>query len=87
MLHALLGDSTTLSNQFLVVTAWRSEYAGELDIEFEHQHIGFLEGDVMLAPGYQAEQDMATAKRRVLKQNDKAKNAMREGSCNYGLQM
>ena len=139
LLHAMLGDNVTLRDQVLVVTAGKSKNAAELDIAFEHRHIGFLKGDVLLAAGYQAAdvfvnasiedagpmminesllcgtpvvsfemgvavdlvhtgktgyrallkdaQDMATGLREILEQNDKAKNAMRECSRNYGLQM
>jgi glycosyltransferase involved in cell wall biosynthesis len=54
LLHTMLGDNVTLRDQVLVVTAGKSENAAELDIAFEHRHIGFLKGDVMLAAGYQA---------------------------------
>jgi glycosyltransferase involved in cell wall biosynthesis len=54
LLHTMLGDNVTLRDQVLVVTAGRSGNAAELDIAFEHRHIGFLKGDVMLAAGYQA---------------------------------
>jgi glycosyltransferase involved in cell wall biosynthesis len=54
LLHAMLGDNVALRDQILIVTAGKTENATELDIAFEHQHIGFLMGDVMLAAGYQA---------------------------------
>lgn len=54
LLYAMLGNNVALRNQVIVVTAGRAKNAEELDIAFEHRHIGFLAGDVMLATGYQA---------------------------------
>jgi glycosyltransferase involved in cell wall biosynthesis len=54
LLHTMLGDNVTLRDQVLVVTAGKSKIVAELDISFEHRHIGFLKGDAMLAAGYQA---------------------------------
>ena len=54
LLYDMLGDNVALRDQVLVVTAGRAKNAEELDIEFEHRHIGFLSGDAMLATGYQA---------------------------------
>lgn len=54
LLHAMLGDNVDMRDRILVVTAGRSENAEQLDIMFDHRHIGFLNGDVMLAAAYQA---------------------------------
>lgn len=54
LLHAMLEEDTSLRNRILVVTAGKSANATELHVAFEHRHIGFLEGDEMLAKAYQA---------------------------------
>ena len=54
LLHAMLGDNVDMRDRILVVTAGRSENAEQLDIMFDHRHIGFLNGDAMLAAAYQA---------------------------------
>lgn len=53
-LYTMLGNNVTLRDQILVVMAGASEGSAELDIPFEHQYIGYLMGDDMLAAGYQA---------------------------------
>ncbi|MEI6609643.1 MAG: glycosyltransferase [Deltaproteobacteria bacterium] len=55
LLYAMLDANGSLSeDQILVVTAGRNGNTAKLDIAFEHRHIGFLSGNVMLAAGYQA---------------------------------
>lgn len=53
-LHGMLVDDTALRDRILVVTAGKAVNAAEVRIPFEHQHIGFLEGDELLAAAYQA---------------------------------
>ncbi len=53
-LHAMLTDNVALRNRILVVTAGRGESVAELNIPFDHMHIGFLRGDRQLAAAYQA---------------------------------
>lgn len=54
LLYAMLGDNVALRDQILVVMAGESADSAALDIPFEHQFVGFLMGDAMLATGYQA---------------------------------
>ena len=50
----MLGNNVVLRDQILVVMAGRVLSLSVLDIPFEHQFVGFLMGDAMLAAGYQA---------------------------------
>jgi glycosyltransferase involved in cell wall biosynthesis len=52
--YAMLEKNVTLRERVLVVTAGRTQGAEELDVGFEHRHIGFLDGDGLLAAAYQA---------------------------------
>jgi glycosyltransferase involved in cell wall biosynthesis len=54
LLHAMLDDDASLRERILVVTAGKMANATELDVAFEHRHIGFLEGDDSLSAAYQA---------------------------------
>jgi glycosyltransferase involved in cell wall biosynthesis len=54
LLHVMLADNVALRDQILVVMAGGTGNSALLDIPFEHQYLGFLMGDVMLASGYQA---------------------------------
>ena len=53
-LHSMLEDAPSLREDVLVVTAGVAKNAAELAIPFAHRHIGFLQGDAMLAAGYQS---------------------------------
>ncbi len=55
LLHGMLGTADpALRDRILVVTAGKAANAAEIDIPFEHRHIGFLEGDAQLVLAYQA---------------------------------
>lgn len=53
-LHTMLEGNPDLRKNILFVTAGYWGKAGKLEILFEHQHIGSLQGDSMLAAAYQA---------------------------------
>lgn len=53
-LHAMLDDNPDLRKNILIVTAGYWGKAGNLEMLFEHRHIGSLQGDTMLAAAYQA---------------------------------
>lgn len=54
ILYDLLGDDEPLRDKILIVTAGREKSTENLEISFEHQHIGFLKGDASLALAYQS---------------------------------
>ena len=53
-LHTMLEGNPDLQKNILVVTAGNWGKADKLEMLFEHRHIGFLQGDTMLAAAYQA---------------------------------
>ena len=53
-LHALVNTKPDLCEDILVVTAGRLKNEAQLCIPFEHQHIGWLQGDEKLAVAYQS---------------------------------
>lgn len=53
-LYGMLKDNLDLRRRVLLVTAGSLAGDADLGISFEHQHLGFLNGDVRLASGYQA---------------------------------
>jgi glycosyltransferase involved in cell wall biosynthesis len=53
-LHGMLERNLQLRRSILVVTAGSQEGDTELEMSFEHRHLGFLKGDVRLAAAYQA---------------------------------
>ena len=54
LLHTMLDDDIVLRDKVLLVTAGWFADSPELDIGFEHRHVGVLVGDVSLACAYQA---------------------------------
>jgi len=53
-LHAMLKDDRSLCEKVLIVTAGSVQSMEGLEIQFEHEHLGFLSGDVRLAAAYQS---------------------------------
>ena len=53
-LYAMLETNVALRERIIVVTAGHAQHAENLGIEFEHRHLGYLDGDQNLAAGYQS---------------------------------
>ena len=54
ILYEVLDDNKALRDEILIVTAGREQSIETLEIYFDHQHVGFLNGDELLASAYQA---------------------------------